>query len=324
MLVAVVGPTATGKSELALDLAEALGGTEAVEVINADAFQLYRGMDIGTAKLTPVARRGFTHHQIDVLDPSQDASVARYQTAAREDIEGARSRARRSIVVGGSGLYVRALLDDLEFPGVDLGLRARWERRAQREGTARVYALLVQRDPAAAAAIGPTNIRRIVRALEVIELTGRPFSATLPRQEYVRPCLQIGLDYDRPALDRRITERVDQMWELGLCDEVSHLTGPSGSGLGRTAIRAVGYAEALSCVRGELTADQARAAISAATRRLARKQMGWFGRDRRVRWLRADQTDRQGRLDRAMALVELAERGDSVPPSPDPRRSLGS
>lgn len=323
-LVAVVGPTATGKSDLALDLAEALGGPSAVEIVNADAFQLYRGMDIGTAKLPWSERRGVTHHQIDVLNPDQDASVAHYQKSARQNIADAATQLRRSLVVGGSGLYLRALLDDLQFPGIDTKIRARWEARAEAEGVAPLYDILTERDPAAAAAIGSSNTRRIVRALEVIELTGRPFSATLPRQEYVSPCLQIGLDYGREILDERIEQRVDHMWQSGLSDEVARLAGPSGEGLGRTAARAVGYPETLAFLRGEASAEQTRAAISAATRRLSRKQMGWFGRDQRVHWIRADQVTGTDLRDQALALIESFDRDGTVGASSESRRSLGS
>ncbi len=334
VVVAVVGPTATGKSDLALDLAEALspGGARAgaaraaAEVVNADAFQLYRGMDVGTAKVLPHERRGIVHHQVDVLDPHEDASVARYQEAARADLDAIAGRGARAVVVGGSGLYVRALLDHMDFPGTDPGLRADLEDRAEREGRRALHAELERLDPAAAASIGPHNTRRIVRALEVIALTGRPYTANLPRQEYVRPAVQIGLDCDRPTLDARVAHRVERMWDAGLVAEVRALACPeqggTGPGLGTTAARAVGYAEVLAALRGEASEDEARAAVVANTRRLARKQMGWFGRDPRVQWLDAASPTL---LADALAVVAAADAGDLAPPAAEPvRRSLGS
>ncbi|MBD8079227.1 tRNA (adenosine(37)-N6)-dimethylallyltransferase MiaA [Cellulosimicrobium arenosum] len=323
VVVAVVGPTATGKSDLAIDLAERLSTPDApAEIINADAFQLYRGMDVGTAKVPEAERRGVVHHLVDVLDPTQDASVARYQREGREVLDQIAGRGARAVVVGGSGLYVRALLDDMNFPGTDASVRAALDERAEREGTRALHDELARRDPRAAESIGPSNTRRIVRALEVIELTGAPFTANLPRQEYVRPTVQIGLDCDRAALDERVAGRVARMWELGLVDEVRRL---DGAGMGRTARRAVGYAEVLAHLRGETTQDAAREAVVANTRRLARKQMGWFGRDPRVHWLDA----RSPRLGaEALAVVAGADAGRSRPDaagSAGPvRRSLGS
>ncbi|QAY62316.1 tRNA (adenosine(37)-N6)-dimethylallyltransferase MiaA [Xylanimonas allomyrinae] len=327
IVVAVVGPTATGKSDLAIDLAQALSqpGVPA-EIVNADAYQLYRGMDVGTAKVPPGERRGIVHHQLDVLDPGQDASVARYQAAARADLDAIAARGARAVVVGGSGLYVRALLDHLDFPGTDPAVRAGLEERAEREGRRALHAELARLDPAAAASIGPHNTRRIVRALEVIAITGRPYSANLPRQEYVRPAVQIGLDCDREALDARVTARVERMWAAGLVEEVRGLAGPdqggTGLGLGATAARAVGYAEVLGLLSGRCTADEARTEITANTRRLARKQMGWFGRDPRVQWLDAAAPDL---VERALAVVAAADAGTLPAPGDAPvRRSLGS
>ncbi|WP_454044186.1 tRNA (adenosine(37)-N6)-dimethylallyltransferase MiaA [Cellulosimicrobium sp. Marseille-Q8652] len=326
VVVAVVGPTATGKSDLALDLAEALGAPGGpAEVVNADAYQLYRGMDVGTAKVPVAERRGVRHHLLDVLDPTEDASVARYQEQARAVLDEIAGRGPRAVVVGGSGLYVRALLDDMRFPGTDPAVRAALEQRAEREGTRALHDELARLDPGAAASIGPANTRRVVRALEVIELTGRPFTANLPRQEYVRPTLQIGLDCDRAVLDARVEGRVGRMWELGLVDEVRRV---EAAGMGRTARRAVGYAEVLAHLHGESSEAGARDAVTANTRRLARKQMGWFGRDPRVRWLDA-QSPRL--LDDALALVRAADAGEDAAPAPDEadtgapvRRSLGS
>ncbi|MBO0921320.1 tRNA (adenosine(37)-N6)-dimethylallyltransferase MiaA [Cellulomonas sp. zg-ZUI222] len=316
LVVAVVGPTATGKSDLALGLAQALGA----EVVNTDALQLYRGMDVGTAKLAPEERRGIPHHLLDVLDPREEASVADYQLLARGVLRDLDARGSRAVAVGGSGLYVRALLDRMEFPGTDPELRARLEERVEVEGVRALHDELAALDPVAAAGIGPRNARRVVRALEVVALTGRPYSANLPRHEYEVPALQIGLDCDRAALDARIEVRVDRMWDGGLLEEVERL---ERHGLGRTASRAVGYAQALAQLHGELDADAARAATAAGTRRLARKQMGWFGRDPRVHWLDARDPDL---VAHALELVEAAD-ADRLP-RPDPhapvRRTLGS
>ncbi|MGY4646105.1 tRNA (adenosine(37)-N6)-dimethylallyltransferase MiaA [Cellulomonas sp. URHB0016] len=316
LVVAVVGPTATGKSDLGLALAHALDG----EVVNTDAMQLYRGMDIGTAKLTPDERQGVPHHLLDVLDPHEDASVADYQARARAALGEIDARGRRAVAVGGSGLYVRSLLDHMEFPGTDPAVRARLEERVEAEGSRALHAELAAVDPLAAEGIGPRNARRVVRALEVFALTGRPYSASLPQHVYEVPAVQIGLDCDRPTLDEHVAARVERMWQRGLVDEVRTL---SATGLGRTASRAVGYAEVLAMLRGETTPDEARAAITAGTRRLARKQMGWFGRDPRVHWLDAQDPDLLGR---ALALVERADDGRLGPATDDPapRRSLGS
>lgn len=316
VVVAVVGPTATGKSDLALDLAQALGG----HVVNADALQLYRGMDIGTATLPLERRRGVPHHLLDVLDPRDEASVADYQRDARAVLADLAARGVRAVAVGGSGLYVRALLDHLDFPGTDADLRARLEERVEAEGARALHAELARVDPVAAEGIGPRNARRVVRALEVIALTGRPYSASLPQHVYEVPAVQIGLDCAREALDERIGRRVDAMWSDGLLDEAAAL---AAHGVGRTAARAVGYAQAFAQLRGELDEEEARASTAAGTRRLARKQMGWFGRDPRVHWLDARDPDL---LDRALDLVARADAGTLGPATDDPapRRTLGS
>ena len=280
VVVAVVGPTATGKSDLALHLAEELGG----EVVNADATQLYRGMDIGTAKLTPEQRRGIPHHQLDVLDVTQEASVAVYQQSARADLADILARGLHPVVTGGSGLYVRAALDRLEIPPTDPELRRRLEAQADDVGTPAMFERLREADPVAAGAIEPGNTRRIVRALEVIELTGRPFSASMPRREYLRPTVALGLDVPRPVLDERIEQRVRHMWCGGLLDEVRGLE-PLGLREGRTASRAIGYAQALAELDGDLTAGEAQQQTAALTRRLARRQQSWFRPDPRVTWL---------------------------------------
>jgi len=294
-VVAVVGATVTGKSDLALELAARLDG----EIVNADASQLYRGMDIGTAKLAFVARRGVTHHEIDVLEVTQEATVAAYQREARADVAAIRSRGRRPVVVGGSGLYVRALLDRLELPPTDAAVRARWEGDLAARGAPALYAVLRDRDPVAAQRIEPANGRRIVRALEVIELTGRPFSATMPTRELVEPTVLIGLRAPRPVLHERIAARVQTMWSAGLLEEVAALDA-LGLRRGRTASRALGYAQALAHLDGEVSVAQAQEATVFATRRFARRQEAWFGADPRIVWLPHDAPDL---VDRALAAV---------------------
>lgn len=286
-VVAVVGATATGKSDLALDLAARLAGDGlGAEIINADAMQLYRGMDIGTAKLPLAERRGVPHHLLDVLAVSEEASVAAYQRDSRSVIAKVRARGRIPILVGGSGLYVRAALDQLEIPPTDAAVRASYESLLDEVGLPRLYALLQDRDPAAAAVIEPRNARRIVRALEVIELTGRPFSATMPRRDYAAPTLQVGLRMERSSLDSRVDSRVLRMWASGLLDEVRSLV-PQGLRDGFTASRAIGYAQALGQLDGALSEAEAIASTQQATRRLVRRQESWFGADPRVEWLDA-------------------------------------
>jgi len=282
-VIAVVGPTASGKSDLALVLAERLGG----EIVNADAMQLYRGMDIGTAKVPIQDRRGIAHHQLDVLDVGQEASVAAYQREARLDLAGIRSRRHRPILVGGSGLYVRAALDRLEIPPTDPAVRARLQQELAQGGVDAMYARLIRADPVAAEAIQPRNGRRVVRALEVIELTGRPFSATLPTREYDLATVTIGLRIPRPELDARIASRVHQMWDAGLLDEVRSLDA-AGLREGRTAAKALGYSQALAHLDGLLSAEQAIEDTIVSTRRFARRQESWFRPDPRIHWLAYD------------------------------------
>jgi len=283
-VLAVVGPTATGKSDLALDVVDLLGGPDAAEVVNADAMQLYRGMDVGTAKLPPDQRRGVAHHQLDVLDVTQEASVAAYQREARADVAAIHGRGRRAVLVGGSGLYLRAALDELDFPGTDPQVRARLEERAEREGPGILHAELAARDPQAAARIPSTNARRVVRALEVIELTGRPYSASLPEYRYHLPAVQVGITVPREELDRRIAARARAMLDGGLLEETRELLA-AGLARGRTASRAVGYAQAVAVLEGRLDVEEAHEAIAVATRQLARRQEKWFRRDPRIRWL---------------------------------------
>jgi tRNA dimethylallyltransferase len=282
MLIAVVGATTAGKSDLAVDLALALGG----EVINADSMQLYQGMDIGTAKLTMAERRGVSHHLLDVWDVTKTASVAEYQELADAVIADITARGKVPVLVGGSGLYIRAALGDLDFPGTDEAIRERLEAELAHHGPAPLHARLQARDPVAATAILPSNGRRIVRALEVIELSGRPFSATMPGYDSGRPAIQLGVQVDRTELDRRIEARVDRMWAAGLETEVRRLAA-QGLRDGKTASRALGYQQMLRHLDGELTLDDARAETVRATRRFARRQESWFRRDPRVLWLDA-------------------------------------
>src|ERR1700722_5367791 len=279
-VIAVVGPTAAGKSDLSLALARALDG----EVVNADSMQLYQGMDIGTAKLTPAERDGIPHHLLDIWPVTQAASVSEYQFLARAAIAHIQQRDRTAILVGGSGLYVRAAIDNLQFPGTDPELRASLEADLERTGAAELHARLGGLDPAAAAAILPSNGRRIVRALEVIQISGRPFTATLPEYESVFPAIQVGVTLDRAELDRRVADRVDRMWQQGLVGEVRDLAA-RGLRDGRTASRALGYAQVLRFLDGEWTEAEAAAQTAQATRRFVRRQESWFRRDPRVIWL---------------------------------------
>jgi tRNA dimethylallyltransferase len=286
VVLAVVGPTASGKSDLGVALALALGG----EVVNADSMQLYRGMDIGTAKLPLDERRGVAHHLLDVWDVTQTASVAEYQQHARAVVDGLLERGVTPVLVGGSGLYVRAVLDRLEFPGTDPAVRERLEAELAAQGPSALHARLASVDPEAAAAILPSNGRRVVRALEVVEITGGRFVATLPEQRDVYRSVQIGLDLPRDVLDARIDERVERMWRAGLVDEVRALEAV-GLRSGRTASRALGYAQVLRILDGELDDDAAIADTQRATRRFARRQDTWFRRDDRVRWIPYDAPD---------------------------------
>ena len=279
-VVAVVGPTAAGKSALSIALAHALDG----EVVNADSMQLYRGMDIGTAKLTVAEREGVPHHLLDIWEVTEPASVAEYQNLARAAVDGILARGRVPLLVGGSGLYVRAVLEQFEFPGTDPVVRARLEGELATVGPAPLYARLREADPVAAAGILPGNGRRIVRALEVIELTGAPFTAALPEPTPYYPAVQIGVDLDTARLDERIAVRVDRMWADGLVAETRRLV-ERGLPQGRTASRALGYQQVLRMLAGELTETEARDDTVRATRRFVRRQRSWFRRDPRVHWL---------------------------------------
>jgi tRNA dimethylallyltransferase len=303
-IVAVVGATASGKTGLSLDLAERLGG----EVVNTDAMQVYRGMDVGTAKVPETERRGIPHHLLDTLTVREPATVAEFQRWAREVIEQLRARRRTPVLVGGSALYTRAVIDRFEFPGTDDAVRERWERELDRIGPEALHRVLAGRDADAAELIRPENGRRIVRALEVVELTGRPFGASLPRLEYADPqTVQIGLDIDRESLDRRIAERVDAMFTGGFVDEVRHLLD-HGLAEGRTAPRAIGYRQVVAHLRGELSQAEAREQTVTATRRFARRQDSWFRKDPRVVWIRHDDPELVGNAVDAVGRLGVPER----------------
>jgi tRNA dimethylallyltransferase len=280
-VLAIVGPTASGKSALAVSVAQRLG---AAEVVGTDSMQVYRGMNIGTATPTLVERGGVPHLMLDVWDPSHAVTVAEFQTVARTAVDGVVARGSIPVVVGGSGLYVSSVLDDLRFPGTDPAIRGRLESELALVGPEDMHARLAAVDPQAAAAILPTNGRRIVRALEVVELTGGPFTATLPEPTAVYPAVRIGLEVPRDVLDVRIAERVDRMWADGFVDEVKDLAGGGLAGTA-TASRALGYAQVLAYLGGEATEEQARQATIDATRKFARRQQRWFRRDARIRWI---------------------------------------
>jgi tRNA dimethylallyltransferase len=295
-IVAVVGPTASGKTELSLDLAASLGG----EVVNTDAMQVYRGMDIGTAKLPPADRRGIRHHLLDTHTVRDPLTVAEFQLEARAVIAQLRERGTTPVLVGGSALYTRAVVDWFEFPGTDADIRASLEAELTEVGPHALHTRLRDIDPEAAARILPENGRRIVRALEVIEITDRPFTASLPRLEYVDPrTIQVGVEIDRLTLNDRIRRRVDHMFEAGLVEEVERLLG-EGLADGRTASRAIGYREVAAYLSGETSLDEARERTFVATRRFARRQESWFRRDPRIVWV--EYTDPE-RADLALAAI---------------------
>jgi tRNA dimethylallyltransferase len=289
-VVAVVGPTASGKTDFSLDLAEALGG----EVVNTDSMQLYRGMDIGTAKLPVEERRGIVHHLLDVLDVTEPATVAEFQGRARAVIDDCRARGVVPVLVGGSALYTRAVLDRFEFPGTDPAVRAQLERELAEVGAEALHARLAGSDPVAAERIIPQNGRRVVRALEVIAITGRPFSASLPSLTYFYDdAVQIGVDIPRPVLDERIALRVQRMWDAGFVEEVRALAG-RGLREGRTANRALGYQQVLAFLDGDLGEQEAQELTVTGTRRFARRQDSWFKKDPRITWVGWDDPDRVG------------------------------
>lgn len=277
--VVIVGSTAVGKTDLSLDLAEALN----TEVINADSMQLYRGMDIGTAKVPVHQRRGITHHMLDVLDVTQTANVAEYQRDAREVINHLGAQGKRAVIVGGSGLFVQALLEDLQFPGNDPAIRTRLYEEAEELGIDVLYQRLVDFDPQAAANILPSNERRIIRALEVIEITGAAPITELGELAEVVPAIRIGLKRDRAQLDERINQRVENMWEQGFVAEVEQLV-ELGLRDGVTASKALGYQQVLAALSGDISIDQAKEDTKTGTRRFARRQESWFNRDNKISW----------------------------------------
>lgn len=288
-LIIICGPTATGKSDLALEVAEKFNG----EVINADSMQIYRGMDIGTAKLTVEERRGIPHHLLDILTVDQDASVAQYQDLARAAVDEIRERGKSAIIVGGTGLYIKSIIDEMNFPETDPALRKRLEDEAELLGTAELYSRLRVLDPEAAAAIEPANTRRIIRALEVIEVTGEPYSANLPSDTSLRypDALHFGLAMERANLAPRIESRVHRMFEQGLVEEVRSLIS-QGLLAGTTAKRAIGYAQVISFINGEISLEQAIEETIVSTRQYVRRQETWFKRDQRIQWI----TEGQPRL----------------------------
>ena len=306
--IALVGPTASGKSGLAVALARAYAASgQPAEVVNADSMLVYRGMDVGTAKPTARERAGVVHHLVDVLDVTRTATVAEFQSLARAAVADCLARGVVPILVGGSALYVRAVVDAFEFPGTDPALRARLETELAVLGPEALHARLAARDPEAATRILPGNARRVVRALEVVELTGKPYAAELPERRYALPdVVQVGLDVPRDVLDERIRRRVDAMWEAGLVAEV-RLLAQAGLREGLTASRALGYRQVLQHLDGELDEAAAREATVVATRRFARRQDSWFRKDERITWLAHDRPDL---VEAAMVVAQGTRTGD--------------
>lgn len=311
MLIAIVGSTGTGKSELSLDLAERLVERgQPAEIVNADAMQLYRGMDIGTAKLTLAERRGIPHHLLDVLDVTDEATVSNYQTDARAAITEIARRGVVPILVGGSGLYVSSVVFDFQFPGTDPQLRARLEAELLQIGPGLMYSRLQSVDPQAALRIGPSNGRRLVRALEIVELTGAPHLAALPEEPvYWKPSVLLGLRTPREQLTPRLDARVERMWAAGIVDEARDLLA-AGIENGVTASRAIGYAQALGQVHGTLSEAEAIEATQQLTRRYARRQVSWFKRYAHTHWIESDAPDR---VDDALAQVDRGGAPGFVP-----------
>jgi len=288
-LIFIVGATATGKSDLSIQLAKKLQA----EIVNADSMQLYRGMDIGTAKLSLEQREGIPHHLIDVLDVTQDASVAEYQGWARAKIDDLLKQGKNVVVVGGTGLYIKAILDELNFPDTDPVVRARLSIEAQQVGIDEMHARLAKLDPAAAAAIPKENVRRVVRALEVIEITGAPFTANLPKAgaSYYPDAKQFGVVMQRDDLKERIDRRVDAMWENGFVEEVRSLID-KGITSAKTARAALGYSQIITFLEGAVSEEEAKEETKRATRAYARRQETWFSRDERITWLKGDTSER--------------------------------
>jgi tRNA dimethylallyltransferase len=295
-LIVICGATATGKSELAVALAQKIDA----EIINADSMQLYRGMDIGTAKISMEERKGIAHHMMDLLDVTQDANVAWYQEGARSVISDIHARGSDAIIVGGTGLYIKAILDELNFPDTDPVVRAELELEFATKGIAPLFERLEKLDPAAALAIDKANSRRVIRALEVIKITGKPFTANLPREESSRYPLaqQFGLVMDRDTLSERISLRADQMWEKGLVQEAEKLL-VAGIMQGTTAQRALGYAQVIAQIEGRVSQEEAQEETKRATRQYARRQETWFSRDDRITWI----SPRQNALERILESI---------------------
>ena len=295
-LVVIGGATTTGKSDLAVALAQRIGG----QVVNADSMQLYKGMDIGTAKLSMAERRGIPHHMLDLVDVSTDVNVAWYQERTRAVIDELLAADIPVIVVGGTGFYIKAILDDLNFPDTDPAVREKLTLEAEKIGGAALHQRLGKLDPAAAAAIPRENVRRVIRALEVIEITGKPFTANLPREDSTKypQALQFGLSMERELLDARVELRVDRMFQQGLVNEVEELI-TKGLLEGKTARAALGYAQVISALAGEITMDEAISQTKLATRQYIRRQETWFRRDRRITWLEPD-SDRLATIEKAI------------------------
>lgn len=301
MKLVIVGPTASGKTSLSIDLAHHLGGPEAVEIIGADAMQLYRGMDIGTAKASIEERRGIIHHQIDVLDIAQEASVSAYQDHGRADMAAIVAAGKTPLVVGGSGLYVSALLDEIEFPGTDPAVRAFYEHMHAEKGDVGMHRLLAEVDPESANVIDPRNRRRVIRALEVNKVTGSSFQPRFPRHtSHYDDVVMIGLERDKDEIADLIERRTTTMFDSGLIEETQALRD-RGLDDAPTARRATGYAEALNVLDGTMTREEAQASVSMATRRLVKKQYTWFRRDPRITWFSATNTDEIVRFVDSMA-----------------------
>jgi tRNA dimethylallyltransferase len=297
--IVICGATATGKSDLAVDLAREIGA----EIINADSMQIYRGMDIGTAKLSIEERHGIPHHLLDVLDVSQDATVAWYQDLARKAVAEIHGLDKHAIIVGGTGLYIKSILDDLNFPDTDAQVRQRLTEEAKLFGIVNLFERLIQLDPAAAAAIDVKNERRVIRALEVIEITGKPFTANLPREDSSRypDAMQFGLVMDRAELGARVESRIDRMWERGFVNEVDSLIS-LGINQATTARRALGYAQIIAMRAGEISEPAAIEDTKRATRQYVRRQETWFSRDARIQWI----SPSQPRLETVMMKINSA------------------
>ncbi|MFT8358505.1 tRNA (adenosine(37)-N6)-dimethylallyltransferase MiaA [Bifidobacterium aquikefiri] len=303
-VISIVGPTATGKTDLAINIVRVFRHHDMeAEIINADAYQMYAGMDIGTAKPSPAQLYEVRHHLMGISDPHVPMTVARFQKLSRACIDQLQQRNIRPILVGGSGLYSRAAVDEMSFPGTDPHIREHLERRAAIEGPTVLFAELQDRDPIAASRMDPRNLRRTIRALEVIEITGKAYSANLPHYSYKIPTIQIGLDIDREELDRRIDIRTAAMIRNGLLEEARGMRPK----LGLTAVKALGYKEMFEVLDGSMTLEEAQKSIAQKTKRLARKQMGWFGRDPRIHWIQA--LDPQ-LVEKAIQVIIRADQGE--------------